>query len=130
MACGTWTVYPGKRNKGLSSAFQLPEEVRNVQRDKHGVRRDKHGDKDEDNSPKNVNNANSLVQNLNSSSQVYFQQQLPLRHERLIHTKIFNIYMHIIHVVSLQGKNVQTYSRTRIMHKSLHELVVCGRGLK
>ena len=52
MARGTRTVYPGKRNKGLSSTFQAPEEGRRVQRPK---RCDKHGD--EDNSPKNVNNA-------------------------------------------------------------------------
>ena len=53
MARGTRTVYPGKRNKGLSSTFQPPEESRSVQRLK---RSDKHGDKDEDNSPKNINN--------------------------------------------------------------------------
>ena len=53
MARGTRTVYPDKRNKGLSSTFQPPEEGRSVQRPKHF---DKHGDKDEDNSPKNVNN--------------------------------------------------------------------------
>ena len=52
MACGTRTVYPSKRNKGLSSTFQPPEEGRRVQRPK---RYDKHGSKDEDNSPKNVN---------------------------------------------------------------------------
>ena len=40
---------PGKRNKGLSSTFQPPEEGRSVQRPKRG-------DKDKDNSPKNVNN--------------------------------------------------------------------------
>ena len=51
MARGTITVYPGKRNKGLSSTFQPPEEGRSVQRPK---RCDKHCDKDEDNSPKNV----------------------------------------------------------------------------
>ena len=56
MARGTWTVYPGKRNKGLISTFQPPEEGRSVQRPK---RCDKHGDKDEDNSPKNINNVNS-----------------------------------------------------------------------
>ena len=53
MARGTRTVYPGKRNKGLGSTYQSPEEGRSVQRPKHC---DKHGDKDEDNSPKNVNN--------------------------------------------------------------------------
>ena len=53
MARGTRTVYPGKRNKGLSSTFQIPEEGRSVQRPKHC---DKHGDKDENNSPKNVYN--------------------------------------------------------------------------
>ena len=53
MARGTRTVYPGKRNNGLNSTFQPPEEGRSVQRPK---RWDKHGDKDEDNSPKNVNN--------------------------------------------------------------------------
>ena len=52
MARGTRTVYPGKRNKGLSSTFQPPEESRSVQQPKHC---DKHGDKDEDISPKNVN---------------------------------------------------------------------------
>ena len=53
MARRTRIVYPGKRNKGLSSTFQPPEESRSEQRLK---RCDKHGDKDEDNSPKNVNN--------------------------------------------------------------------------
>ena len=53
MAHGTRTVYPGERNKRLSSTFQPPEEGRSVQRPK---RCDKHSDKDEDNSPKNVNN--------------------------------------------------------------------------
>ena len=56
MARGARTVYPGERNKGLSSTFQLPEEGRSVQRPK---RCDKHGNKDEDNSPKNVNNTSS-----------------------------------------------------------------------
>ena len=55
MACGTRTVYPGKRNKGLNSTFQPPEEGRIVQRSKH----DKHGDKDEDNCLKNVNNVSN-----------------------------------------------------------------------
>ena len=58
MARGTRTVYPGKRNKGLSSTFQPPEEGRTVQRPK---RWDKHGEKDEDNSPENVNNENSWI---------------------------------------------------------------------
>ena len=53
MARGTRTVYPSKRNKGLSSTFQPPEEGLCMQWPK---RCDKHGDKDEDNSPKNVNN--------------------------------------------------------------------------
>ena len=53
MARGTRSVYSCKRNKGLSSTFQPPEEDQSVQRTK---RCDKHGDKDEDNSPKNVNN--------------------------------------------------------------------------
>ena len=53
MARGTRKVYPGKRNKRLSSTFQPPEESRSVQQPK---RCDKHGDKDEDNSLKNVNN--------------------------------------------------------------------------
>ena len=53
IARGTRTVYPGKRNKGLSSTFQPPEEGRCVQGPK---RRDKYGDKDDDNSLKNVNN--------------------------------------------------------------------------
>ena len=53
MARGIRTVYPGKRNNGLSSTFQTPEEGRNIQRSK---RCDKHVDKDEDNCPKNVNN--------------------------------------------------------------------------
>ena len=57
MARGTRTVYPGKRNKGLSLTFQPPEEGRSVQQPK---RLDKHGGKDEDNSPKNVNTANSV----------------------------------------------------------------------
>ena len=55
MARGTRTVYPGERNKGLSSTFQPPEEGRSVQQPK---RCDEHGDKDEDNGPKNVNNVN------------------------------------------------------------------------
>ena len=54
MARGTRTVYPGERNKGLSSTFQPPEEGRSVQQPKLC---DIHGDKDEDNSPKNVNNS-------------------------------------------------------------------------
>ena len=53
MARGTRTVYPGKRNKGLSLTFQPLEEGQSVQRPK---RRNKHGDKDEDKCPKNVNN--------------------------------------------------------------------------
>ena len=64
MACGTRTVYPGKRNKGLSSTFQPPEEGRSVQRPK---RCDKLSDKNEDNSPKNVNNVH------NTTSQKYRQ---------------------------------------------------------
>ena len=60
MARETRTVYPGKRNKGLSSTFQPPEEGRSVQRPQ---RCDKHGD--EDNSPKNVNDAH------NTSSQIF-----------------------------------------------------------
>ena len=55
MTRGTRTVYPGKRNKELSSTFQPPEEDRSVQQPK---RSDKRGDKDEDNSSKNVNNVN------------------------------------------------------------------------
>ena len=62
MACGTRTVYPGKRNKGLSSTFQPPEEGRSIQQLKCC---DEHGDKDEDNSSKNVNNLH------NTSSQKY-----------------------------------------------------------
>ena len=53
MACGTRTVYPGERYKGLSSTFQPPEEGQSVQQPKCS---DKHGDKYENNSPKNVNN--------------------------------------------------------------------------
>ncbi len=64
MARGTRTVYPGKRNIGLSSAFQPPEEGWSVQRPK---RCDKDGNKDNDNSPKNVNNVH------NTSSQKYRQ---------------------------------------------------------
>ena len=45
MARGTRTVYPGKRNKRLSSRFQRNETKRC----------DKHDDKDGDNNPKNVN---------------------------------------------------------------------------
>ena len=56
MAGRTRTVYPGKRNKGLSSTFQSPEEGWSIHRPK---RWDKHGDKDEDNSPKNVHNTSS-----------------------------------------------------------------------
>ena len=52
MARRTRAIYPGKRNKGLSSTFQPPEEGRSVQRPQ---RCNKHGYKDEDNSPKNVN---------------------------------------------------------------------------
>ena len=64
MARGTRIIYPGNRNKGLSTTFQLPEEGRSVQRPK---RRDKHGDKDMDISPKNVNNVR------HTSSQKYKQ---------------------------------------------------------
>ena len=46
MARGTQTVYPGERNKGLSSAFQPPEEGQSAQRRKCC---DKPGEKDEDN---------------------------------------------------------------------------------
>ena len=53
MARETRTVNPRKRNKGLSSTFQPPEEGRRVQRPK---RCDQHGDKDADNCPKNVIN--------------------------------------------------------------------------
>ena len=67
MARGTRTVYPGKRNKELSSTFQPHEEGRSGQRPK---RCDKHGDKDEDNSPKNVNNVH------NTSSHKYRQMFL------------------------------------------------------
>ena len=49
MTRGTRTIYPGERNKGLSSTFQPPEEGRGVQQP---ISCDKHGDKDEDNSPK------------------------------------------------------------------------------
>ena len=56
MGCETRTVYPGKRNKGLSSTFQPPEEGQSVQRPKHC---DKNGDKDEDNSLKNVSNVHN-----------------------------------------------------------------------
>ena len=56
MAHGTRTVYPGKRNKGLSSTFQPSEEGWSIQRPKHC---NKHGDKDEDNSRKNVNNVHN-----------------------------------------------------------------------
>ena len=55
MTRGTRTVYPGERNKGLSSTFQPPEEGRSVQRPK---RCNKHGEKDKDNSQKNVNEFN------------------------------------------------------------------------
>ena len=54
MAYGTRTVYPGKRNKELSSTFQPPEEGQSVQQPE---RCDKPGDNDEDNSLKNVSNA-------------------------------------------------------------------------
>ena len=57
MAHGIRQVYLSKRNKGLSSTFQPPEEGRSVQRPK---RCDKHGNKDEENSPKNVNNVQSV----------------------------------------------------------------------
>ena len=56
MIRGTRTVYPGERNKGLSSTFQPPEEGQSIQQPK---RCDKHGNKDEDNSPKNVHNTSS-----------------------------------------------------------------------
>ena len=65
MARGTRAVYPGKRNKGLSSTFQPPEEGRSVQRPKYC---DKHGDKDKENSPKNVNYVHD------TSSQKYRQK--------------------------------------------------------
>ena len=55
-APGTRTVYPGERNKGLSSTFQPPEEGWSVQRPK---RYDKRGDKYKDNSAKNVHNTSS-----------------------------------------------------------------------
>ena len=58
MARGTGIVYPGERNKGLSSTFHPPEESRSVQRPK---RCDEHGDKNEDNSPKNVNNVKIVL---------------------------------------------------------------------
>ena len=64
MTRGTRTVYPVKRNKGLSSTFQPPEEGWSVQRPK---RCDKHGDKDEDNSPKNVNNAPKTIKELSEN---------------------------------------------------------------
>ena len=64
MARGTRTVYPGKRNKGLSSTFLPPEEGRGIQRPKRCY---KHGDKDEDNSPKNVNNVIHLTYELSLS---------------------------------------------------------------
>ena len=54
MPRGIRTVYPGNRNKGLSSTFQPPEEGQSIQRPK---RCDKYGNKDEDNYPENVNNA-------------------------------------------------------------------------
>ena len=53
MVCETRTIYPGERNKGLTSIFLPPEEGRSVQQPK---RFDKKVDKDEDNSLKNVNN--------------------------------------------------------------------------
>ena len=53
MTRGTRTVYPSKRNKGLSSTFQPPDEGQSVQQSKPC---DKHGDKDVDNIAKNVNN--------------------------------------------------------------------------
>ena len=53
MAHGTRIVYPNKRNKGLSSTFQPPEEGQSIQQLKCC---DKHGDKDEHNSPNHVNN--------------------------------------------------------------------------
>ena len=46
MARGSRTVYLGKRNKGLSSTLQPPEEGRRVRQPKHCY-------KHEDNSPKN-----------------------------------------------------------------------------
>ena len=58
MARGTRTVYPGKRNKELSSTFQPPKEGRGVQRPKLC---DKHDDKIEDNSTKNVNNSRLVI---------------------------------------------------------------------
>ena len=56
MTRGIRTVYPDKRNKGLSWTFQPPEEGRILQQPK---RCDKHGDKDEYNSPKNVNDVHN-----------------------------------------------------------------------
>ena len=67
MARVTRTVDPGKRNKGLRSTFQPPEEGWSVQWPKHC---DKHGDKDEDNSLKHVNNVH------NTSSQKYRQKSV------------------------------------------------------
>ena len=64
MTRGTRTVYPCKRNKGLSSTFQPPEEGHSIQQPK---RYDEQGDKDEGNIPKNINNVQS------TSSQKYRQ---------------------------------------------------------
>ena len=59
------TVYPGKRNKGLSSTFKPPEEGWSMQWPK---RCDKHGSKAEDNSLKNVNNAIRVLSNVSEQS--------------------------------------------------------------
>ena len=66
MACGTRTVYPGKRNKGFSLTFQPPEEGQSIQRPK---RCDKHGDRNEDNSLKNVNDVNLVYISLFAKNQ-------------------------------------------------------------
>ena len=81
MARGTRTVYPGERNIGQSSTFQLPEAGRNVQRLKCC---DKHGEKDEDSSPKNLNDVH------NTSFQKY-------RHSNICcHCIIFKMILEIL----------------------------------
>ena len=84
MARETRTVYPSKRNKGLSSTFQPPEEGRSVQRPK---RCDKHGNKDEDNSQKNVNNVHD------TSSQKHRLKENTLRKLSIIMVCCYKVMM-------------------------------------
>ena len=93
MARGTRTVYPGKRNKGLRSTFQLPKEDGSIQWLK---RCDKHGNKDEDNNPKNVNNRH------NTSSQKYRQIQRNDIFDNFIYGLFLKVVLVFLHLILLQ----------------------------